>query len=107
VAATVGLQLGGFVSAAGRKGWLILPGAESCSYSPAQVLALTDNAEYLRENDDSLAVAAAVLRNRAALLNRSQNAGGLNIFHRNGRYAVISAGASSATQLLAAQHLNI
>lgn len=107
VAATVGLQLGGFVSAAGRKGWLILPGAESCAYSPAQVLALADNAEYLRANDDALAVAASVLHNRAALLNRSKAAGGLNIFHRNGRYAVISAGASSATQLLAAQHLNI
>lgn len=107
VAATVGLQLGGFVSTAGRKGWLVLPGAESCPYTPAQVLTLAGNAEYLRQNDDALAVAAAVLHNRAALLNRSKAAGGLNIFHHNGRYAVISAAAGPETQLLAAQHLNV
>ena len=107
VAATVGLQIGGFVSSGGRKGWLVLPGAESCPYTPAQVLTMAGNADYLRQNDDALAVAAAVLHNRAALLSRSNAAGGLNIFHRNGRYAVISAAAGHDTQLLAAQHLNI
>lgn len=107
VAATVGLQIGGFVSSGGSTGWLILPGSESCPYTPAQVLTLAGNADYLQQNDDALAVAAAVLHNRAALLSRSKAAGGLNIFHRNGRYAVISASAGPETQLLAAQHLNI
>lgn len=107
VAATVGLQIGGHVRCGAQCGWLILPGGEGCRYTPAQVVALAGNAEYLRANDDTLALASAVLRNRSALLRRSEAAGALNIFHHHSRYAVISAAADEHTQMLAAQHLNL
>lgn len=107
VAATVGLQLGGWVRLSGQVGWLILPGHESCRYSPAQVAAAVHDAEYLRQHDDALALAAAVLHNRAALLKRSESAGGLNVLRHHSRYAVISTAADYATQLAAARHLNI
>ena len=106
VAATVGLQLGGFVRGAGQLGWVILP-REGCRFTPEQVLAFAHDADYIRQSDDALALAAGVLHNRAALLKRSAAAGALNIFHRNSRYAVISAAADSTTQMLAAQHLNL
>lgn len=106
VAATVGLPCSGFVSAGGRTGWIFLP-SENCAYSPAQVFALARNSDFIRENNDSLATAAAVLLNRDALTRYADQAGALNIFHHNGRYAVISAAANATTQRLAAQHLNL
>ncbi len=106
VAVTVGLQLGGVVRCAGRRGWIILP-REGCRFTPEQVLAFANAPDYIRQNDDALALAAGVLHNRAALLKHSASAGALNIFHRNSRYAVISVAADSATQMMAAQHLNL
>ena len=43
----------------------------------------------------------------AALLAGGERAGALNVLHRNGRYAVISAAANRHTQMAAARHLNI
>ena len=106
VAVTVGLQLAGYVCSAGQRGWLILP-REGCRFTPEQVIAFAHDSDYIRQRDDALALAAGVLHNRAALLKRSASAGALNIFHRSGRYAVISAAADSATQMMAAHHLNL
>lgn len=108
VAVTCGLQVAGHFVTAGRHGWQILPGPEgSCRYSVEQVLAAVQDDAYITANHDALALATAVLRNRQALLQGSQSAGALNVLHRHGRYAIISAAANAQTQLAAAQHLNI
>ena len=108
VAATCGLQVAGHFVSAGRHGWLVLPGPEGrCSYQVEQVLQLVNDADYISANDDTLALAAGVLHNRSALLQGGQRAGALNVLHRNGRYAVISAAANRQTQMAAARHLNI
>lgn len=107
VAATCGLQLAAHGTRDGRRGWLVLPGPQNCAYSVEQVLAAVRDDAYIEANHDTLAVAAAVLRNRQALLAAGPAAGALNVLHRNGRYAVISTAADHATQLAAARHLNI
>lgn len=108
VAATCGLKVAGHFVADGRHGWQIIPAPDGrCAYTVSQVVAAVQNDDYIRAQHDTLALASAVLRNRTALLQGAAEAGALNVLHRHGRYAIISAAANAQTQLAAAHHLNI
>ena len=107
VAITLGHPLAGYVRCGGSVGWLVLPGDSTmCPVSIAEIFSLLEDADQIQRREDPAALAVATLRNRDFLVRGADRAGKLRVFHKNGRYAVLSANAKTGLMVTAARHLN-
>lgn len=106
-AITVGHALVGCCRDARGTGWLLIPGdPQKCVFALADVLGLLADTDALARREDPAALAVAALRNRDFLVRGADRAAKTKIYHKNGRYAVITGNAGNRIQVAAARHLN-